>query len=297
MGLQPNARGLGAILRCALLIQAIAVLLLATPALAADDIVGQVLGAGAPIAKSTVTLWSAGANAPTQLAQTQTGEDGRFTISLGGPVSPQHSLYLVARGGEPAANKGAGDNPAIALIAVIGNQPPAKVIVNEFTTVASVWTNAQFLDGNALQGNPLGLRIAAGNVPNFVDLATGGYGVMIQDPLNSTQTPTIANFATIADVIAGCVTRVRDDACRRLFAAAAPAAGTVPADTLSAAESIARNSAYKPARLFDLLEAFYPVPAADNSVPHHFCPISALLLAPGCCRSISPVVVTPVVPK
>ena len=31
---------------------------LAVPALAADTIEGQVLGAGAPIAKSTVTLWS-----------------------------------------------------------------------------------------------------------------------------------------------------------------------------------------------------------------------------------------------
>ena len=76
------------------------------------------------------------------------------------------------------------------------------------TTVASVWTNAQFLDGTALKGNALGLQIAAGNVPNFVDLETGGWGSAIQDPLNGPQTPTMANFATLADVLAGCVTRV-----------------------------------------------------------------------------------------
>ena len=73
-------------------------------------------------------------------------------------------------------SKGGGDNPAIALLTVLGNKPPTKVIVNEMTTVASVWTNAQFLDGIGIKGYALGLRIAAGNVPNFVDLETGGYG-------------------------------------------------------------------------------------------------------------------------
>ncbi len=47
------------------------------------------------------------------------------------------------------------------------------------TTVASVWTNAQFIDGAAIKGPALGLKIAAGNVPNFVDLRTGGWGTTI----------------------------------------------------------------------------------------------------------------------
>jgi hypothetical protein len=83
-------------------------------------------------------------------------------------------LYLVAKGGEATVNKGNGDNPAIALLLVLGSTPPAKVVVNEMTTVASVWTNAQFLDGTAIKGPGLSLRIAAGNAPNFVDLQTGG---------------------------------------------------------------------------------------------------------------------------
>ena len=76
------------------------------------------------------------------------------------------------------------------------------------TTIASVWTNAQFLEGAAIKGPALSLSIAAGNVPNFVDLSTGGWGGTIQDPLNSGQTPTMANFATLADALAGCATRV-----------------------------------------------------------------------------------------
>ena len=91
-------------------------------------------------------------------------------------------MYLVARGGQSFANKTSGDNPAIAFRAVQGttNRPP-KVIIDEFTTVASVWTHNQFIDGTAIKGRALGLKIAAANLPNFVDLQTGGWGTTIQD--------------------------------------------------------------------------------------------------------------------
>src|SRR5271167_3983558 len=214
----PNVRNPRAAGRLSVVALVALALSLPGAARAADSIEGQVLGAGAPIAKSTVTLWSASADAPKQLAQTQSGDDGRFTLSAEG--SPDGILYIVAKGGVPAANKSGGDNPAIALISVLGSKPPANVVINEFTTVASVWTNAQFLDGTALKGNALGLHIAAGNVPNFVDLESGGYGVTIQDAINSTETPTMANFATLANVIAGCVTQVKTDACSSLFDAA-----------------------------------------------------------------------------
>src|SRR5271163_677020 len=229
----PNVRNPRAAGRLSVVALVALALSLPGAARAADNIEGQVLGGGAPIAKSTVTLWSASADAPRHLAQTQTGDDGRFSLSA--DPSPGSSMYLVATGGVPAANQAGGNNPAIALLAVLGSARPAKVTINEFTTVASVWTNAQFLDGTALRGNALGLRIAAGNVPNFVDLATGGWGDAIQSPLNGPQTPTMANFATLADALAGCVTRVTADACDKLFVAATPPKGSAPSDTLTAA--------------------------------------------------------------
>ncbi len=239
---------------------------------AADTIEGTVIGAGAPIIKSTVTLWAATADEPKQLAQTQTGDDGRFTLSVGGSGIEDSILYLVAKGGEPTARSGSGDNPAIALIAVVGNKPPAHVVINEFTTVASVWTNAQFLDGAAMKGNALGLRIAASNVPNFVDLETGGWGSAIQDPLNGPQTPTMANFATLADVLAGCVTRATADACDKLFVAATPPTGAAPTDTLAAAESIARYPWHRTKELYALLDSFYPIPQGKNLRPVPYMP-------------------------
>jgi 5-hydroxyisourate hydrolase-like protein (transthyretin family) len=221
---------------------------------------GQVLGAGSPIANATVTLFAATSSAPTQLSQTQTRADGRFRLSYARAQTSDTSFYLVATGGVPDANKGSGNNPNIALLTVVGATPPPKVVVNEMTTVASVWTHAQFLDGTAIKGHSLGLKIAAGNVPNFVDLQTGGWGTTIQDPLNSSQTTTMANFATLSTLLAGCTTQVRPDACSRLFAATTPPDGKAPTDTLTAAQSVARNAAYEPGRLFALLDAFYPVP-------------------------------------
>ena len=111
---------------------------------------------------------------------------------------------------------------------VLGGTPPAHLTINEMTTIASVWTNAQFLDGTAIKGPALSLSIAAGNVHNFVNLTTGDYGATIADGLNSTQTPTLANFATWPNVLAGCATRVKADACDSLFAAATTPDGKTP---------------------------------------------------------------------
>ncbi|MGO9427701.1 hypothetical protein, partial [Rhodoblastus sp.] len=154
---------------------------------AAEALDGQVIAGGQPVAGSTVTLWAAGAGAPQQLAQAQSDAGGHFAFSSTGAAGPDASLYLIAKGGHSAADKTSGDNPALALMTVVGAKPPSHVAINEMTTVASVWTHAQFIEGAEIKGNTLGLSIAAGNVPNFVDLASGGYGVMIQSDLNSTQ--------------------------------------------------------------------------------------------------------------
>lgn len=80
-------------------------LLAMSVASAAQTIEGQVTGAGAPVSRSAVTLWSASTSAPKQLGQAQTDEDGRFTLSTAG-ASGEGILYLVAKGGQPTAHKG-----------------------------------------------------------------------------------------------------------------------------------------------------------------------------------------------
>ena len=239
---------------------------------AAVHIEGHVQAGGGAVAGSTVTLWAGSAGDPQELAQAKTDGDGHFEI--GGDETPAAgaSLYIVAKGGVAEVNKGAGENPALSFLSVLGGAPPAKVVVNEMTTVASVWTHAQFIDGAAIKGNALGLRIAAGNVPSFVDLATGGWGGVIIDPLNGGETPTMANFASLADVLSGCATRLTAKACDSLFAAATGPKGDTPTDTLTAAQSIARAPWYKPERLFALLGELYPIPQGRNMRQPPFMP-------------------------
>src|SRR5262249_13374999 len=88
----------------------------------------------------------------------------------------------------------------------------------------------------------------------------------------SSQTPTMANFATLADVLSGCVTQRTADACHKLFEATTTPKGVTPNDTLIAAQSIARYSWYKPDRLFALLDHFYPVPQGKTLRPVRFMP-------------------------
>src|SRR5262249_50752454 len=108
-----------------------------------ENFKGQVFGGGAPIAKSTVTLWEASAGAPKQVAQTKTDDDGRFDIRSK-EADSDSILYLIAAGGEAKSKPGSTDNPAIVLLSVLGNRTPDKVVVNELTTVASVFTAARF---------------------------------------------------------------------------------------------------------------------------------------------------------
>jgi hypothetical protein len=109
-------------------------------------------------------------------------------------------------------------------------------------------------------------------VPNFVDVATGGYGATIADALNGGQTPTLANFGTLANVLAGCATRVQADACARVFAAATPPVGGARVDrALSIAST---GKAVRASRRVDLLDdkhmtlAAQPQRAPDRGATH-----------------------------
>lgn len=245
----------------------------------AQPLVGKVTGGGGPIARSTVTLWRAGEAAPDKLAETTTGEDGAFNLQFDARQAESGVLYLIAKGGEAMVAGSRGANPAIALMATLGSKAPKEATINELTTVASVWTGAQFLKGDALSGHALGLKIAAGNVPNLVDITTGGWGPAIQDPLNSTQTNSLATLNTLGGLIAGCITRVQEDACTGLFEAATPPGGSAPADTLTAAHAIALHPWHRPAKVFALLDHFYPAREGPGSRAVPFRPY--LLFAPG----------------
>jgi hypothetical protein len=240
----------------------------------AADLAGNVQGAGSPIAGATVTLYAAGEGAPSQLAQGKTDGNGAFKLQV--KQTPKDSvLYLIAKGGTPKAAAGKGSYEAIALMTLLGPELPKKVTVNELTTVASAFTAARFINGESISGNRLGLRIAAGNVPNLVDPATGGWGKVLLDPLNSTQTTTLANLNTLGSLISACFTVANDDWRARFFKAATPPSGVTPKNTLEAMAGIARAPWAEPKALYALFDEAYPQPKDGSRRSAPFVPYLA----------------------
>ena len=84
-----------------------------------------------------------------------------------------------------------------------------------------------------------------------------GQGVV--DPLNSTQTTTLANLDTLGSLISAFATVANDDWRARFLKAATPPAGQRP-DTLEAMAGIARKSGPTPKELYALFDEAYPQP-------------------------------------
>jgi hypothetical protein len=228
------------------------------PKSAPGELPGKVLIAGSPVTGSTVTLYAAGDGKPMQLAQTRTGDDGSFTLAAGADRGADKVLYLVARGGTPKAAADKGGNDSLALLLVLAPSLPNTVTINELTTVASAFTSARFINGESISGNPLGLRIAAMNVPNLVNLQSGGWGSVIVDGLNITRSTTLSNFNTLASLVTYASTSASSDWRTRFFRAATPSGGTTPSNTLGAMAGIARQPWAHPKDLFALFEEAYP---------------------------------------
>ncbi len=243
---------------------ATSIALMSVSTFAADRIKGRVESGGVAIVGADVSLWLTGSSSPKKLAETKTKVDGSYELSLADVRNDASVLYLIAEGGKAKLTSGEGANPATLLMATLGNRPLERVTINELTTVASVWTGQQFLKGTAMTGDALGLRIAAGNVPNLVNLETGGLGSVIIDPLNSSQTTTLAKMNTLGLLLSACVTS-KPDACNKLFEATTPPGGVAPTNTLAAAQNIAQHPAHQADKLFGLLNDFYPIPAGKRT--------------------------------
>jgi hypothetical protein len=256
----------------------------ATPTPTPGEISGVVFGGsptvGVPIGGSVVTVFQAGASgygsAPRQLGQGTTGADGSFSIHISSCQSSgfAQQIYVVAIGGTSQGQSQA--NPAIAMIAALGPcaAPVNEVVINEVSTIATVWALDQFMDPTGQQigtsaTNEVGLANAEiAMTLNFVDLNTGLAPESIPDGLTS---PT-ATLYSLANILVGCVDSagISSDGCQQLFTAATPPGGAAPTTTLQSALNIVLNPTNNVSNLFALVPqvnpTFAPVlPAAPGS--------------------------------
>lgn len=188
---------------------------------------GELTVAGKPAAGWNVNLYQASPSGASHLAHTTSDQDGGFRFRRSSAWKDA-ILYVVAERDAEAK-----------LLALLGAdaEVPLSIVVNELSTIASVWAAAQFLDGTQIAGNAVGLQIAARNVPNLVNLYDGGLGSVIQDQVNGTRTNTLATFYTLASLLTDCI----EKGCAGFYALAHTQGDPAPTDTLTAFGNVARN--------------------------------------------------------
>jgi streptogramin lyase len=230
------------------------------PTPASATLKGKVLGGQFPVIGAEIQLYAAGSSGYGAAAkgllspQPITDSNGDFAITTFDCPSSTAPTYLVATGGDPGLGS---DNPSIALMTALGpcgqiNSIPS-VVVNEVTTVASVWALAPFLGREAQIGtsstNAQGLANAFANVNNVVDITHG------TSPGTSAPTGAllpVAKIYTLANILASCINSSGSTACDALFGAATPPSGSAPQNTIDAALDIAQNPFNNVAALFAL---------------------------------------------
>ena len=256
---------------------------------------GTVLGGQQPVTGAMVYLYAAGStgygSAATSLLNTSTsgviadgngngyvttGGSGSFEIPDGWscPVGTDQ-VYILALGGNPGLAKGT-NNTALALMAALGTcsslvSTYPNIVIDEVTTVASVWALRPFMTDAAHIGasatNAAGLSNAFAQVTNIVDIATGK--ALTKTPAGNGTVPQ-SKIDTLADILAPCVnsTTAVSPACSSLFSTATPSVKTQAADTIAAALYIAQYQGHAVSTLFGLSTVSAPFQPQLGSAPN-----------------------------
>lgn len=241
---------------------------------------GGVQGGQEPIVGSNVYMYAAGTSgygtgATSLLSGTGyvvTDKNGNFSITGNyNCPTPETEVYLVAEGGDA----GGGENSKIVLLSALGAcgslDSSTPINMNEETTVASVYSLAQFMTpGSTAVGtsstNVTGLVNAFKTATNLVDIYAGtvrsvtpaGNGAVPQTTINA-----------LANIMVACVNTNGDSsACTSLFSAATPPGGSAPADTLAATLDIALNPGNNVSEIFGLMPSSKTFSPSLSSAPN-----------------------------
>jgi streptogramin lyase len=217
-------------------------------------------------ANLTVYGAAAAAQAPQVLGQATTDAGGDFELSvncLPSDKGPQPIYVIVTGGHASSAGSANSANGAVRLLAMLRDcgQLPAKLTINEFTTIAAAYALNAFISENSIAGNAPGLPNAIAAVSALVDPASGALAASLPSSAacSSIATPTanceaVEKLDTLANALAACVTSASSNStsCSTLFSCATPQASdsgsgsctppsgvAMPSDTWQAITSIA----------------------------------------------------------
>jgi hypothetical protein len=245
---------------------------------------GKVKGGEQPVVGANIQLYAVGttgdgtAATPMLTTTVTTGNGGEFTIT-GDYTCPSITteMYLVATGGNPGLPAGSPPNTALSLMAALGNcgdlTSATHIIINEATTVGSVWPLAQFMNSYLKVGSGSSDALALSNafmlVNEFID-TDGGDSPGPQLPTGFGAP--IAEVYSMADILSSCVNSAGGVAgdgspCGNLFALATPSGGPAPTDVIDAALNIAKNPTQNVVPIYNLSSASVPFLPVLTSAP------------------------------
>ncbi len=205
-------------------------------------------GGQQPVVSSSIQIYQAGASGygagATALLGTPvlTDSNGNFTITQSYHCTSGTQVYIVATGGQPLTGV---TNSAVALMAGLGLcdnlSSSTYTVINEVTTVASVWSLAPFMTGTnigAPSTNAAGLANAFADINTLVNTSSG----FAYSSTTGVALPN-AEINTIANSLAACINTSGPSStgCYNLFHAAPNADSSIPSDTITASINIARN--------------------------------------------------------
>src|SRR4051812_12193787 len=189
---------------------------------------GRVLSVEAPLASARVTLYRAATTgAAVPLGSTRTHANGTFALIHGGGDGAV--FYLVAE------RDGIGR-----LAAVLGaGNLPARVVLNERTTVAAGYALAQFVSSRGVVGRAPGPKNAAAMARNIADVRTGRLGAVLRLPPNGGQTSAVRTVNSLANLLLPCARS--HGGCDELFGLASLPGAPPVHGALEAVAAIART--------------------------------------------------------
>lgn len=244
---------------------------------------GKVKGGQQPISGANIQLYAVGTtgdatpSTPLLTTTVTTGASGEFSIT-GTYTCPSitSEVYLIAKGGNPGLAPGT-NNTALTLMAALGPcgnlTSSTHIIINEATTVGSVWPLTPFMSTYLAVGS---------SVANAGPLSTDFQEInkFINTDGGSSPGPTLpAGFGapvsalySMSNILASCANSVGGvagdgSACGKLFTLATPVGGSAPTNLVDAALDISKNPFQNVVGLYNLSSASVPFQPTLSAAP------------------------------
>ncbi len=223
-----------------------------------------------PVHTALVKLYKSGAvnkSGATLLGAEHTDTDGFFSITVPTPSPEEAILYLVADAND-------GQNRVATILGA--SNIPSHVVLNELTTVATAFTMNQFIDGEIIGGNSVGVRNSAATFRNVVSLETGTAASVLLTSPNGSDTEALQTFHSLGNILATAASST--SLFKEIKHLAAPPCGDEPATLLEIAVILARYPTTSPEPLFLVSQGNVIFTPALESAWHGKLPITWTLM-------------------